>query len=479
MAFRDLREYIAKLEEEGELRHIKTEVDWNLELGAISRRAIELRAPAPLFENIKGYPAGYRVLANLMSGTRPSHGRLAIAMGLPKATPILKLIDEFAERVQSQVKPLIVKTGPCKEVIRLGDAVNVLDLPVPLIHGRDGGRYIGTWHIDINKDPDTGWVNWGMYRHMVHDEKTLGWLATPYQHGPNIYYQKYESRGQPMPMAIAIGTDPLSSVAAATSFPAEITEAEAAGGLRGAPVELVKCETIDLEVPATSEIVLEGMVYPGERRMEGSFGEFTGYDAGGKAPRTVFRVQCITHRKNPILTMCNPGKGWEENDVVFTINASAIIRNELKSRGIPFKSVYVLPPSMSVVVSSAHQYNGYPHTLASAIWSTKTGVSKPYIFIVGEDVDVTDSEDILWCLTTRLHPERGIHVFHETPISPLAPFLSRQDKEKGTGSRVVFDATFPYSWRDEDRPLVVDLQNAWPAEVREKVLARWAEYGME
>ena len=265
MAFRDLREYIAKLEEEGELRHIKTEVDWNLELGAISRRAIELRAPAPLFENIKGYPAGYRVLANLMSGTRPSHGRLAIAMGLPKATPILKLIDEFAERVQSQVKPLIVKTGPCKEVIRLGDAVNVLDLPVPLIHGRDGGRYIGTWHIDINKDPDTGWVNWGMYRHMVHDEKTLGWRATPYQHGPNIYYQKYESRGQPMPMAIAIGTDPLSSVAAATSFPAEITEAEAAGGLRGAPVELVKCETIALEVPATSEIVLEGMVYPGER----------------------------------------------------------------------------------------------------------------------------------------------------------------------------------------------------------------------
>lgn len=468
---------MARLEEEGELHRVKAEVDWDLELGAISRRAIELRAPAPLFENIKGYPGGHRVLANLMSGTRPPHGRLALAMGLPKDTPVLRLIDEFAERSTSHIKPIIVSTGPCKEVIRKGEDVNVLQLPVPLIHGKDGGRYIGTWHVDINRDPDTGWVNWGMYRHMVHDEKTLGWLATPYQHGPHIYYRKYEDRGDPMPMAIAIGTEPLCSVAAATSFPPEITEVDVAGGLRQAPVELVKCETVDLEVPASSEIVLEGVVIPGERRLEGSFGEFTGYDAGGQAPRPVFRVQCITHRKNPILTMCNPGKGWEENDVVFTINGSAMIRNELKSRGIPFKAVYVMPPAMSVVVSAAPQYHGYAHSLANAIWSTKTGVNKPYVFVVGEDVDVTNAEDVLWCLTTRLHPARGVYVMNETPVSPLSPFLSRQDKAGGTGARVFLDATFPYGWRDEDRPVVVDFEHAWPLEVREKVLARWSEYG--
>ena len=479
VALRDLREYVARLEAEGELRHVKTEVDWDLELGAISRRAIELRGPAPLFENVKGYPPGYRVLANLMSGTRPAHGRLALAMGLPKETPILKLIEDFGDRGLNAIKPMIVNSGPCKEEIHVGDDVNVLEFPVPLIHGKDGGRYIGTWHIDVNKDPDTGWVNWGMYRHMVHDGKSLGWLATPYQHGPHIYYQKYEARGEPMPMAIAIGTEPLCSVAAATSFPSEVSEVEVAGGLRKAPVELVKCETIDLEVPATSEIVLEGMVYPGERRMEGSFGEFTGYDAGGRAARPVFRVQCITHRKDPILTMCNPGKGWEENDVVFTINGSATIRNELRSRGIPFKSVYVLPPSMSVVVSAKHQYHGYAHTLASAIWSMKGGINRPYIFIVGEDVDVTDPEDLLWCLTTRLHPARGIHVLNETPISPLTPFLSAEDKKRGTGARVIFDATFPYGWSEEERPIVVDLEHAWPADVRERVLARWAEYGME
>ncbi|MDO8690744.1 MAG: UbiD family decarboxylase [Dehalococcoidia bacterium] len=479
MAFRDLREYIARLEAEGELRRIQAEVDWNLELGAISRRAIELRAPAPLFENIKGYSPSYRVLANPLSGTRPSFGRLALAMGLPKNTSTLDLIDIFAKRIKNHIKPIIVSTGPCKEEILLGDDVNVLKFPVPLIHGKDGGRYIGTWHVDINKDPDTGWVNWGMYRHMVHDEKSIGWLATPYQHGPNIFYQKYEARGEPMPMAIAIGTEPLCSVAATTGFPAQTSEADVAGGLREAPVELVKCETIDLEVPATAEIVLEGMVYPGERRLEGSFGEFTGYDAGGKLPRPVFRVQCITHRQNPILTMSNPGKGWEEDDVVLTINGSATIKNDLESLGLPFKSVYVVPPTLAVVVSAKNQYNGYAHTLASAIWTSKGAIYKPYVFVVGEDVDVTDPEDVLWCLTTRLHPKRGIYVLENTPISPLTPFLSKQDKQNGMGARVLFDATFPYNWAEEDRPTVIDLEHGWPRDVREKVLSRWEEYGLD
>lgn len=478
MPYKDMREFIAHLEQESELSHVKTEVDWDLEMGAISRRAIDLRAPALLFEKVVGYPEGYRVVANLMSATRPVYGRFALALGLPKDTPTLELIERTAERIKNPIKPVIVNGGPCKEEIHLGNDANVLEFPAPIIHGTDGGRYVGTWHVDVNKDPDTGWVNWGMYRHMVHDERTLGWLASPFQHGPSIYYQKYEARGEAMPMAIAIGTDPLSSVVAATPFAAGISEADIAGGLRGAPVELVKCETVDLEVPATSEIVLEGMVLPGERIPEGSFGEYTGYDAGRKVPRPVFRIQCITHRKNPILTLCNPGKPLEDNDVVFSIAASATILNELRSRGIPFKSIYLLPSHMALAVAAKQQYTGFIHTLASAIWSTKVGVHIPYIFAVGEDVDVTDPEDLLWCLTTRLHPERGIHVVKGTLGMPLTPFLSREEKEKGIGANVLFDATFPYHWSPEERPTVVDFQHAWPAGIREKVLAKWEEYGI-
>ncbi|MDP2726157.1 MAG: UbiD family decarboxylase [Dehalococcoidia bacterium] len=479
MAYRDLREYISKLEEEGEVRRIKTQVDWDLEIGAISRRAIELRAPALVFENVKGYPQGYRVLANLLSGTKPIHGRLALAMGLPKDTPALELIDRFAERIKNPIKPVKVNSGPCKDEIYKGDDVNVLKLPVPLIHGKDGGRYVGTWHIDVNKDPDTGWVNWGMYRHMVHDGKTLGWLASPYQQGPQIFYQKYESRGKPMPMAIAIGTEPLCSVAGATGFPPGTPEADMAGGLRGAPVELVRCETIDLEVPAASEIVLEGMVYPGERQIEGSFGEFTGYDAGGRVPRPVFRVHCITHRKDPILTISNAGKPWYESHVVGSINGSAMIKNELEAMGIPFKAVYVMPPTTAIIIAAKQEYGGFINTVASAIMCSKSGLSRPYIFVVGEDVDVTNLEEVFWCLTTRLHPEKGIHVLRETIGSPLSPHLSKEEKKAGIGSKVVFNATFPYNWPPEETPTIIDFEHGWPLEVREKVLARWDEYGLD
>lgn len=477
MSYRDLREYMDALRAQHELATITTAVDWDLEMGAISRRSIELHGPALLFENVEGY-AGYRVLANPVGATNPRHGRFSIAMGLPKETPILRLIDEFAERSKNLIKPVLVNTGPCKEEIREGKDVNILELPVPRIHGTDGGRFVGTWHIDVVKDPDTGWVNWGMYRHMVHDETTVGWNSSPHQHGPGIFYQKYEANGKPMPMAIAIGTEPLCSIAAATGVPAGVSEVEVAGGLTGAPVELVKCETLDLEVPATSEIVLEGTVMPGERRMEGPFGEYTGYEAGGRRLLPVFRVHCITHRRNPILTLVNPGKPWEEDDVIFSIAWSAMLSNELKSRGIPFRAVYLPPPCLAVIVSTKPRYSGFVHTVASGIWSAKAGLSRPFIIVVGEDVDVTNMEDVFWCLTTRLHPGTGIHIQHHAVGSQLNPFLSRAEREAGIGPRVLFDATFPYHWRPEETPSIIDLEHAWPSDIREKVLSRWSEYGI-
>lgn len=478
MAFQDLREFLTRLDEEKEISRIQAEVDWDLEIGAISRRAIELRAPALLFEKVRGYAGDYRVLANLLSGSRPTHARLAIALGLPRDTPPLELIATYREKSKNRIKPVRVDTGPCKEEIHMGEEVNLLEFPVPLIHGRDGGRYLGTWHIDVNKDPDTGWVNWATYRHMIHDEKTLGWLAVPFQHGPSIYYEKYESRGQPMPMAIAIGMDPVYNVVANTAFPYGVCEADVIGGVRGTPVEVVKCETLDLEVPANAEIVLEGVVLPGERKLEGPFGEYTGYEAGARMPRPVLRVQCITHRKNPILTMCNPGKPWEEDAVMDSITVSAMLENELEARGIPFKSVYVVPPALGVVVAVKPPYGGFAQTVASAIWASKPGFSRSYIFVVGEDVDVTNPEDVLWCLTTRLHPQKGIHIQSDAPGSPLRPFLGREEKEKGMAPRVLFDATFPHHWTSEDTPEIIDFEHGWPQEVRDKVLARWAEYGV-
>lgn len=476
MPYRDLREFLARLDSEGELGVVKAEVDWNLELGAITRRALDLRACTPLFENIKGYPPGFRVLAHPLGPSKPHvHGRVALAMDLPKDTPTEDLIETFAARSQGSIKPIAVSTGSCKENIRVGGEVNLLDFPAPLQHATDGGRYFGTMPVCVTRDPDTGWVNWGTYRMMLHSKNTLGWMASPHQHGPGIYYQKFEARGKAMPMAVAIGTEPISYITAACWFPASLDEADIAGAIRGEPVELVKCETIDLMVPASAEIVLEGEVRPYEREKEGPFGEFTGYSSGEGGLQPVFHVSCITHRNDPILAISVPGRPWDGDAPMFAITTSALLRNELRSKRISFRSIYLPPPNECVVVSAAPLYPGYAQTIAEAIWSTKVGAYRPFIFVVGEDIDVTNTDEILWCLTTRLHPGRGIRVQHNAPAIPLYPFISREERMKRTTSRAFFDATFPFEWPPEDVPTIVDLEHAWPPEVRTKVLERWEE----
>ncbi len=477
--YSDLREFLECLEREGEIASVSREVDWNLEMGALSRIGLDRRAPALWFDNIKGYRRDCSVVANLIGPTKPViQGRIALAMGLSRETPTLEIVDEFARRSTQIIPPVMVDSGPCKDNIRKGEDVDLWRFPVPLVHVMDGGRFIGTWHIDITKDPDSGHVNWGMYRHEVHDRNTLGWLAIPAQHGPALYYQKYSARNEPMPLAIAIGTEPISSVIAGTSVPATVSEPELAGGIRGKPVELVKCETVDLEVPASAEIVIEGFVPPHKRHDEGIYGEFTGYAAGERMPRPFMNVTCVTYRHDPILTMSNMGKPWDEFGVMSSITMSAMIGNALRAQGIPFKAVYVPAPILAVIVSVKAPYQGFVQTLASAIWSSKAGIYRPYIFVVGEDVDVTNAEDVFWCLTTRLHPLNGIHQQHHTPMTPLWPFLSHEERMQGWGSKVLFDATFPPNRPESDGSTIVDLRHAWPEDVQGRTLRMWAELGL-
>jgi len=479
MAYADLREYMDTLETDGELKRIKAEVDWNLELGAIMRRANDLREPALLFENVKDYSSDFRVFANLVGASKPNvFKRAALVLGLSGDTPGPEIIEAMARRFTEPIKPVLVDRGPCKENIIKGDDVDLLKFPVPFLRGLDGARYFGTWHTDINKDPDSEWVNWGMYRHMLLDRQSISWLANPGQHGPGLYYQKYEAKGKAMPMSIAMGTDPVVSLAAISPATPYVNEVELAGGLRGAPVELIKCETNDLQVPATAEIVLEGEVRPFEREPEGPFGEYPGYASSDKALRPVFRVNCITHRNKPIFTVSSPGKPFDDTTFVYALCGSAALMVELRKLGLPFKSVYLTNSMMAVIISASEVYPGYVHTLSSAIWGTKVGIYRPAIIVVGEDVDVTNSDEVLWALTTRVHPGKDIHIKKRAPSHPLYPFISPQERKDLTGAAVCYDATFPFEWK-ETVPTVVDFEHAWPKESKELVLSRWKEYGFE
>lgn len=476
MPYKDLREFLSVLNAERELHRIEAEVDWDLELGAISRRGIELQLPAIFFEKIRGYPPEYRVLANLLTATQPvKQGRLALALELPKDTPPLELIEEFGRRISKErrLEPRIVSSGPCKENVLQGDEVDLWQFPTPLMHGGDGGRYVGTWHITVTRDPDTGWVNWGIYRHMIHDRKTMSLLAFPPQHA-GMHYQRYERRNEAMPIAVAIGTEPVCSIAADTQLPAWEDEPDLAGGLRGEAVELVKCETNELYVPATSEIVIEGYVRPGERKPDGPFGEYHGYQNANAIDLPVIDVTCITHRDAPILTVSNMGKPWDEAGIISSIAQSAIVGAELKRQNIDYSAVYCPAPDFGVIIAVKPRYAGYAHTVASAVWGSKIGIHRPFVFVVGDDVDVTDPEDVYWCLVTRLNPERNIHVQRNAPGHALFPFLTVEERTARRGSRVLFDATFP---PDVDASVIMDFEHGWPAEIQQRVIDRWQEYG--
>jgi 4-hydroxy-3-polyprenylbenzoate decarboxylase len=254
-----------------------------------------------------------------------------------------------------------------------------------------------------------------------------------------------------------------------------VDEAEVGGAIRQQPIELVKCASCDLEVPAGAEIVIEGEVVK-ERRREGPFAEYTGYATGG-TESPVFKVKQITHRDAPILVFANPGKPWNEEGVSDSIVLSAVLAGELKKAGVPFRSLYVPPHNLAVIVSARPPYPGFVHTLACALWGSKAGSLRPYIIVVGDDVDITNADEVFWCLTSRLHPINGIHAQKGTPGLPLWPFLTPEEKRVRKGTRLLLDATFPAEWDRKEVPVPVDFESGWPADIKEKILARWKEYG--
>ncbi len=475
MPFKDLRDFIARLEKEGEAIRIEEEVDWNLEAGAMLRRAAEEGLPATLFQKIKGCAPGYR----LFGGGAAKFSRMAISMDMAPDTHPRELIEEYLRRRKNPIKPILVKDGPCKENIQIGDEVDLLKFPVPMIHGGDGGRYIGTWHATITKDLDSDWINWGMYRQMLHNKNTIGiFLATPAKHLAAMYFRDYEPKNKPMEVALAIGMDPLSTMCAANPMPYGVSEVDIAGALRGEAVELVKCETIDLVVPATAEIIIEGEFRPRERMDEGPFGEFTGYRSGLAAPRPVIHVKAVTHRDNPILTASCMGIPVDDNSII-SLTSSAELWEALRERGLPVTGVYVPPETsyMMTVVAVKSYYAGVADDIAHAIWGGPFGHAETYIVVVQDDVDPFNMSQVWHALVSKCHPGRGIHKVENSRVTSLIPYLNHHEREYDMGVKVYFDCTWPLDWDPADVPERASFAEMYPAEVQQSALAKWAKYG--
>ncbi len=469
-----LRPFINLLEKFGELRRVNAEVDWKYEVGAIMHEVNHRKGPAIIFENIKDYHSP------LLVGALTTRRRIALALGLSPDTPLREITHEYIQRAKNPIEPVIVSDGPCKEKIYHTSDLNLLSFPAPWWHEMDGGRYIGTLHTVVCKDPDSNWQNCAVHRVMIHDERTCGIYLAPGQHNA-IIYSKYEQMGRPMPVAIAIGLDPVCILTSAGGFPAYVNEWTIAGALKKAPLEVVKCETNDLYVPAHAEIVIEGEMPVRERKDEGPFGEHTGYFGGSRLPRPVINVKCIMHKQNPIFQGTYEGMPPNEDHMLTSVNSSALALKAFEEIGfIGIKDIYFptgADPWLSAIISIEKKYEGHGIDASRVLFACKAGSFVKHVIVVDEDIDVFDLENVLWAVNTRFQARRAVitHLEHGSMLDPSKPL-----EWGGITDRMVIDATWPMTHEFPPRKEWLGLSHPptlKPSqELLERVRKRWKKY---
>ncbi len=467
----DLRDWLQKAEAIGKLEKLDG-ADWSLEIGAATAMNLQEKdCPALLFDDIKDYPKGYRVVTCTGSGA----SLVSPILNLPVTDSDLELMGVLHEKLPqweanlTKFEPEVVKTGPILENVLSGNDVDLFKFPVPKWHLLDGGRYIGTGHAVITKDPDTGEVNLGTYRLHALDNKTTGWFMMPNQHG-DIHRKKYHDKGERSPVAVSVGHQPLIFRVGSVELPAG-AEYRFAGAIRGEPVKVITEEITGLPVPADSEIVLAGWCPPDVYRTEGPFGEWTGcYGRQGKT--LAIEIERIYYRNNPILVGSPHDRPqFTDGNYFRDLFRSVMLHRELIKSGIPgIKGVWLCRAGgpMLVFISLKQMYAGHARQAALLVSQNRSicrqGV---YVVVVDDDIDPTSTEDVLWAMCTRADPYEDINIIRGTPSDQLNPRIPR-DAKSLVNSTAIIDACKPYEWINEfPQSLTV------APEVRERVKAKW------
>jgi 4-hydroxy-3-polyprenylbenzoate decarboxylase len=481
MAYSDLREFIAALERQGELKRIPVEVDPVLEIAEFADRAVKGGGPALLFEKPKG--SSVPVFINGFASMR----KMEIALEVESVEEVARRISEYLEMRMPQglvgklkmlpklaemgsFFPKTVSTGPCKEVIRR-ENFSLFDYPILQCWPKDGGRFI-TLPMVFTRNPETGKRNCGMYRMQVFDERTTGMHWQTHKQGAEHYRRQSAAGAQRMDVAVAIGSDPATMYSAILPLPPDLDEMMIAGFLRGKPVEMVKCETSDLEVPANAEIVLEGYVEPGETRTEGPFGDHTGYySLEDQYP--VFHVTCITQRRNPIYATTIVGRPPMEDyymgkaiERIF-LPLMRLQLPEVRDISMPAEGVF----HNLILVSIRKSYPLHARKVMHAIWGLGQAMFSKCIVVVDEDVDVQNPREVAWRALNNIDPQRDI----EFVLGPVDS-LDHASRLPNFGSKMGIDATRKWPEEGFTRPWpdVIEMS----PEVKRRVDELWKQAGL-
>jgi 4-hydroxy-3-polyprenylbenzoate decarboxylase len=482
MAHKDLNEFIKLLEERGELARIKEPVSPDLEITEITDRVSKRQGPALLFENVRS-PSGFPVLINLFGS--PARVRLALEiedldllardlvdfMEMKKAETLMDKIRLLPKvRRLTSIFPKTVRSAPCQEVIVKGDAVDLRALPVLKCWPGDGGPFV-TMGLVTTSHPRTGKRNLGMYRLQVFDAQTTGmhWHA---HKGGAQHYRVAEEMGVDLPVAVALGPDPACTYAATAPMPDDMDEYLLAGYVRKRPVDLVRCVTNDLHVPANSQMVIEGFVKPNERRREGPFGDHTGfYSLADDYP--VFHVTCLTHRRNPIYQTTIVGRPPMEDACLGKATERLflpLIRKQLPEivdMNLPIEGVF----HNLAFISIDKRYPGHAKKVMHAVWGLGQMMFSKMIFIFDKEVNVQDLSQVLWYLGSNVAPRRDV-VFAEGPVD----VLDHAAELPLMGSKMGVDCTrkWPEEGFTREWPAVIEMD----PQVKDRINALWTKLGL-
>ncbi len=466
----DLRDLIERIDQMGELERLDG-VDWNLEMGALSEMVCQEsqtgKAPALLFDKVEGYPEGFRVL----SGTANSMKRLAYILGFDEPKSSTELVTAYRERMRTEfdlIPPMEVETGPVFENIDRDDEVDLYKFPIPLVHEEDGGRYIGTDDMVITKDPEEGWINAATYRVMLQNKNTLGIWMSPGKHG-RLIREKYFAKGEPCPVVICFGQDPLLFLAAHQEIDWGTNEMHYAGGHRGFPFETISSEIHGLPIPARAEIVIEGEIYGDELMSEGPFGEFMGYYASEASDEPIIKVKRVYYRNDPILCLASPARPPANFTYARSVVKSAMIWEEVEKAGLPgVQGVWCHEAGagrLFNVISIKQLYPGHASQAGMLAANCHAGnYAGRWVIVVEEDIDPTDMFDVIWAVSTRCDPPNDIDFIRRAWSTPLDPLLQGPPYEN---NRAIVDACRPYGWKDKFPP-VVQVSPEMKAKMHEK-----------
>ncbi len=473
MPYRDLRHFLQVLEQKQKLFRIKKEVDKDWELSAVAklvfRKIPDERRPALLFENVKGF--SIPVATGVLGASREVY-----AIALETELDFENIFQRWSRAQSQPIPPVSVSSGPCQEVAYQGDDVDLYRLPVPVwTVPHDPAPYFTSPYV-IARDPETGITNVGTYRMQLKGKRKTGIYFGNNLQDLRRIIDKNEKQGRATPIAVVLGADPVIGLTSVSKVPFGLDELAVAGGLRGAAVEVVRCKTSDLGVPATAEIVMEGEIPAGVREEEGPFGEYPGYMSQGGAS-FVFDVKCLTTRCDPIFQAFVSQMPPSESSCIRGFGFGVPIYKKLKyDLGLPITGLHFTTAGAStayLVISMKKEHEGQPKQAIWAAWAVLPRFAK-FTVVVDDDIDVRDSFAVDWAMSFRVQPARDIFIEPNTLSVPLDPSVPVEgpvsDERRALGSKVGIDATRKHAFPPIAFP---------PKEHVLEVEKRWKEYGLD